>query len=628
MLPVKNIKLPSIKGLEPIKNHVGSWLNKGFKACLRDFLWFYTYLALLFKSVVLLSTVKGMGISGTGFFKVFKAIPTNAVYFTFILLLLCFSFLFKNKGRMWYLFIINLLFSVIFVFDAWNYRGFSNFTSLYMLKQTANLQNLGDSIMAMVRIRDAIFLIDIPILLGLIIFNRKIYKNVKRNIIAFFVLFAFCVVYIICAHYEFDLSANRGKRQILFKSCWTPSTTITDLSPIGYHLYDAYNFLIQNHKLSLSAKDTSDIKQWYSDKNENLPDNQYKGIFKGKNLIMIQVESLENFYVNQKVDGQEITPNLNRLLTNSFYFTNFYEQVNTGTSSDAELLSNTSVYPVRDGTTYFRFPNNKYNSMPILMKQLGYSTLAIHPDKGAYWNWETVLTAFGYDKCIDASAFKQDETIGLGLSDGSFLRQIEPIIKNQKQPFYTYFITLTNHTPFNLPKKYQELTLESKFQNTKLGGSFQTVHYTDKQIGLLLDKLKEDGVLQNTVVVIYGDHSGVHKFAADDVSKIKPVDDWWVDNKKHVPLIIYNSNLTGRQIDTIGGEVDILPTVAYLMGSDENNYKDTAMGRNLLNTNKNFAVLVDGTYVGNAPSDKEKQHDINGLAVADKIIRSDYFSNK
>ncbi|MDP4093217.1 MAG: LTA synthase family protein [Bacillota bacterium] len=629
MLPLKNIGNNSAAAIHTIGKNTGIWLKRGYKACLKDFLFYYTYLSILFKSLVLLSTVAGISLSGTGIFKVYKIVPTDLVYLAFPLILLSFAFLFKNKGRMWFLIIFNLFFSAIFMFDAWNFRGFSSFISLYMLKETANLQNLGDSIMAMIHLRDLVFVIDIPVLIAIAIFNKKVYKNVKRNIIVFLLVLIIPSGYLAYAHYRYDISADRGKGQYLFKTFWTPGTTFTDLSPIGYHLYDAFMYFVQNRQLNLSAEDKQNIQQWFDEKKENLPDNKYKGMFKGMNLIMIQVESLEGFYLNNKVDGQEITPNLNGLLKNSFYFPNFYEQVNIGTTSDAELMSNTSVYPVRDGATYFRFPTNTYNnSMPKLMKGLGYNTLAIHPDKGAYWNWETVLSTFGYDKCLDATAFKQDETIGLGLSDGSFLRQIEPIIKSQKQPFYTYFISLTSHTPFYLPTKYKDLTLENKFLNTRLGDSFQTVRYTDKQLGILLSKLQEDGILDNTVVVIYGDHSGVHKFCADDVKKIKPVDDWWADNQRHVPFIIYQNKLKGQDIQTIGGEIDILPTISYLMGVDEKSLENTAMGRNLFNTNKNFAVMVDGIYKGDAADTKQKEHDINGLSVADKIIRSDYFKNK
>ncbi|MDP4093220.1 MAG: LTA synthase family protein [Bacillota bacterium] len=628
MLSIKEIKLPEKINLTNIKKTLKNRLNLAGKACLNNLFWFYTFIAIFLKTLIIMCAVKGFNVNLKGMADTFLCIPTLAVYLSFILIILSFAFLFKRRGRLWFLIILDIIISLVFLFDVWNFRGFSSFTSLYMLKQTANLENLGDSIISMIHLSDILLILDIPVLIFLALYKRKKYTGGKRNIILFALLFLIPAGYISYAHYEFDLSSQRGVKQYLFVTKWTPSTTITNLSPVGYHLYDAFQYFIQNRKQTLSAQEKKNVQKWYEDKKENLPDNQYKGMFKGMNLLMIQVESLEGFYIDNKVDGQEITPNLNSLLKNSFYFPNFYEQVNNGTTSDAELMSNTSVYPVRQGSTYFRYPENKYNSMPILMQKLGYSTTAIHPDKGAYWNWKTVLTSFGYNRCIDASNFKQDETIGLGLSDGSYLRQVAPIIKSEKQPFYTYLITLTNHVPFYLPDKYKELDLESKFKGTYLGNSFQTVHYTDKQLGIFLNNLKQSGVLDNTVVVIYGDHSGVHKYDQYYIDQIHPRDDWWYDNKKHVPFIIYQDKLQGRVMDTIGGEIDILPTISYLMGVDENSIENTAMGRNLFNTGKNFAVMVDGTYIGDSTDKKQKQHDINGLGVADKIICSDYFSSK
>jgi phosphoglycerol transferase MdoB-like AlkP superfamily enzyme len=136
-------------------------------------------------------------------------------------------------------------------------------------------------------------------------------------------------------------------------------------------------------------------------------------LLKGKNLIFIQLESFENFVIGQKINNQEITPNLNRFLKNSIYFDSIEEQVHLGTSSDSDLLVNASVYPVRSGSTFFRYPDNTYNSLPKLLEKSGYSTLAIHPDKGAYWNWMPALKSMGFQKCIDASYFNMTEFIGL-----------------------------------------------------------------------------------------------------------------------------------------------------------------------------------------------------------------------
>lgn len=598
------------------------------KLCEFGLLWLGTLAALLFKSAIIIGVVNCTEFLKAAFSDFYNVVPTYNTYLAFLAVILAIAFLLKGRRRLWFLIGANVLFSAIMLFDLWYFRAFGTFISIHVLKQFANLENLTGSILSMSREEDIRLFYDIPLLLAIAGTARSRYKNAGRNGALYALVTTIAVGYLAYAHYEFDISPERGKKQYLFTMCWAPTQTITDLSPVGYHLFDAYNYITESRALVLSPAEEKDIAAWFTDKREILPDNKYKGLFKGKNLIFIQVESLETFYLRHDLNGQEITPNLNSLLHNSLYFSDFYEQVSNGTTADAEFMANTSIYPLRRGTAYFRYPDNTYNSLPVLFKKQGYSSLAMHPDNKAYWNWEHNMESIGYDTCLDASNFVPEEQIGLGLSDGSFFRQVEPILVNQKEPFLAFMITLSNHTTFELPDKYKVLTLDPKFAGTRLGNSFHTVRYTDMQIGNFLASLDVAGLLDNTVVVIYGDHSGVHKFYADEVTNIKPAEDWWLDNHHHVPLIIYQKNLAGEEIKIKGGQIDILPTVAYLMGIEESEYAATAMGRNLLNTRKDFAVLIDGQYIGGAASDQEKAGAIQGLEVADKIIRSSYFGKR
>ena len=128
---------------------------------------------------------------------------------------------------------------------------------------------------------------------------------------------------------------------------------------------------------------------------------------------------------------------------------------------------------------------------------------------------------------------------------------------------------------------------------------------------------------------MYGDHEGIHKYFADSLKDITGLEgDWWKDNKKQTPLIVYQPGMKPEEIATTGGEIDILPTVCYLMGIDSSEYEGTAMGRNLLNTKKSFAVLQGGEYVGAAGDTGQAAHAKKGLEIADTIIRGNYFKNK
>lgn len=593
---------------------------------LSDSLFVLTTLAMLAKSILFIGLINNENATKFDYLKAFCSFsspPPLEIYTLFIIIILCFGFAFKGRGRFWFLLSCNTLFSMLLITDLMYYRGYSSFVTPYLLSQTTNLDNLFSSVISMLRQIDFLFIIDILILLCIGIKFKTLYVRVQRNIYTMLFLLGLSISYIYYQHVQMDLKGNEN--EMLFRIAWSPNQTMSNLSPLGYHGFDIYNYIKDSRDSKIKPEESEEIKAWLDQNQEKLPANELKGIFKGQNLIMIQVESLENSVINQKVNGQEITPNLNKLLANSFYFSNFYEQVYNGSSSDADLMSNTSVYPIRTGATFFRFPNNTYNSLPKILGEDGYSTLAIHPDKGSYWNWQPALRSIGFENTMDESRFNTDEKIGLGLSDGSYFNQIAPIIKEQKQPFYDFMVTLTSHNPFDLPDQYRSLTLSDDLNKSKLGGYFQSVRYTDEQIGKFLEELDKSGVLDNTVVVLYGDHTGVHKYYNDEVKQVQPQESWWLDDSKRIPLIIYHKGMTGKEIFTTGGQVDTMPTLAYLLGINEERYSDTVFGRNLLNTKKDFAVLANRQYMGESENSTDFENHLNGIDIADLAIRKNYF---
>lgn len=529
-------------------------------------------------------------------------------YIAFAAIFVSICFLFKNKGKFFSLIIVDLFITLITVMDIWYFRGFQTVPSVMLLKQTANLDNLGDSIFSMASPYDLLFFVDFIVLIIAFIIFRKSFKNCKSNWKGTLIVLLVSICYIGYVPFNVNVLKRENVKNSYLFSNYDPTNTVEYFSPIGYHIFDIYNVYKNSKPYKMTADDEAKIKEYYDFKNENLPDNQFKGMFKGKNLIVIQVESLEDFVINKKVDGQEITPNINKLLNNSIYLPNIFEQVNEGTSSDSDLMVNTSMLPLRQGSTFFRNPATTYNSLPNILEKDGYSTIAIHSDKGSFWNYAQGLNGIGFDKFVDYYSFDRDENIGLGLSDGSYFRQIEPMIKELKQPFYAFTVTLTSHGPFDLPKEYRELKLSPELDDNVLGGYFQSVHYTDAKIGMFIESLKKDGLLDNTVIAIEGDHAGPHKYYNSKIESLSNPESWWLDNGNHtVPLIIYNPSIkTPVKDDVYGGQIDIMPTLLYLLGVDNNVYQNTALGRNLLNTKRSYAVLTDKTIKGEL-TDKEKE---------------------
>ena len=595
----------------------------------RDFMPAYTFLVLSIKNIMLVGYIldqnhEAVKLKQT-FSTVFSLYSFRPVYYTaFVLALIWVIFLFKNRARFMISIIINFLTSFLFLIDLWYLRGFNTLPTLHILKAGGNMSDSLDSFLPLINFADMLFMIDIPILILIFFLKRNLYKSVNRNILfSFFMLFSavFGVFYIAP---QVNSQAVKPLPISSIYNKFNPIVTIRSLSPLGYNIYSSYNYFTEKSTIQLTDSDRERITEWYNKKNERLPENEYKGMFKGKNLLLIQVESLENFVINQKVDGQEITPNLNKMLKNSLYFSHVREQVGGGNSSDCDLMLNASVYPVQLGTTFISNTYTEYNSLPKLLRNSGYYTAAFHPDDGAFWNWKPALTSMGFNVCYDSVAYDTTEKINMGISDKSYFEQIEPMIVKQKQPFYTFVVTLSSHSPFELPDQYKELNLKGELEKSKLGGYLQCIRYTDKYLGLLMEKLEKDGLLSNTLVAVTGDHEGVHKYFPEEIKAMKNPEAWWVNNDKRLPLIIYNKNLHPKEIQTTGGQVDIMPTLLYLMGMEEEKYINTAMGRNLLKTNRSFAVLRDRTVVGDTASEDREQA-VSGMELSDIIIRGNYF---
>ena len=596
---------------------------KSFLKC--NWVFIFLVVVLQVKSMMLLSMLRTPGSASMNFGIMYFTPPAIWAHIAIVTLIASFVYLFKGKGRMWAAIVIDILVTILFIADIWYYRVNGTFLSIRHIIEPGIFNPIGKSLFNFKPI-DLLFLLDFVILFLVYKFtglkNVKYKSSLKTRLIAFISVFGISAIVIGFGHYYLDIAKKSDK--VLFRIAWAPFQTFSDISPLGYHGYDIYYYT--NKEMTLTEAQKNEIKTWFDENKEDLPDNKYKGMFEGKNLIAIQVESLENFVIGQKVYGQEITPNINKLLKNSLYFDNIKEQNNSGISSDCDLMVNTSMLPVRNGSTFFGYPWTEYNTLQDLLNSKGYNTISTHPEVPGNWNWAEAHKSFKADKIWDASQFDQSEVIGLGMSDESYLKQIGDKLKNEKQPFYTFLVTLTSHGPFEVPKDKQYLNLPEDLNENMLGAYFQSVRYTDEAIGKFINQLKEEGLLENTVIMLYGDHCGVHKFYEDDIKDAPLEGDWWKDNEKEIPFMIYNPSIKGETISKEGGQIDFLPTIAYLLGFNRDAFESTSMLRVLVNTNRNAIILNDGEIVGN-PTPKEKAHLEKSFNIADMVIQGNYFKN-
>lgn len=559
--------------------------------------------------------------------------PWAAVWLAALLLVLGPSQALRGRARAWFLLACNLSISLLLLADLWYLRGFDTMPSPTVVRHARHVWSLRESITSMGRPTDWLMLADLPVLAIVAILFRVRYRARTRNLPAFAALLAVGLVGFSFIPAWGAITGRSDARTRLYELD-DRNRAAAALSPVGYHLLSVWSAATHDHTIDLTAEDLDEIRLWYRAKDERLPEDRYKGLLKGRNILLIQVESLEGFVVGRSVEGQEITPTLNRLRSHSLYFPNIREQICEGSTSDAELLVLASVYPLPDVETVMEYPEVRYNALPGLLRSRGYSTAVLHANAGSFWNRARVLTGMGFEQFHDAKAFEQDEAIGMGLSDGSFFRQSVGLLAKQRQPFFAMMITLTSHGPFRLPAEHRDLTLSDELAASTLGDYFQSIHYVDAQLGEFLESLKSEGLADSTAVVIYGDHEGVHRSYTDYILDLPNYDPEWVNNDLRTPLIIYHPSITGETLPVIGGQVDVLPTLCWLAGVDPAAHRMTAVGRNLLNTRKSFAVVRDWRgakpyrYIGPPTTPAERAAALKGVDVSDKIIRGGYLEKR
>ncbi|ELP5177778.1 LTA synthase family protein [Clostridium perfringens] len=560
-------------------------------------------------------------------FNMYMYWPKLLIHIVFAMTIASGIFLFNKNGRIIYILIADIVITILMFLDISYYRNYGNFLSIRHLFHGELFNPLNKELFNFYK-RDILLLIDFIILVPLSIFSLKndSGKKSRRSIKIFILSWIINGIIIYTSHSLVDIKGVTNGKLTLFEKSFAPQVNMDDLGMVGYHEYDLTSYILKKDK-KLSTEEKVEINKWFEENKETLPDNKYKGLGKGKNLIIIQWESLENFAINYKVDGQEITPNMNKLLSNSLYFDNIYEQNKNGTTSDAELMANTSLLPISESAYFIQYPWKKQNTLQRLLEKHGYNTATAIADKGGVWNWLENHKSFGVQTIWDSSYFNRDELVGSNITDGSLFRQTEEKIKILKRPYYLFMATATSHGPFDLPTNYRELKLPKVIDDTKLGGYLQSLRYTDKMLGEFLNKLKSDGVLDNSIIVIYGDHGGINKYYKKELENIDFANNNWKQEYLKVPMLIYNPEIKGEVINTYGGLVDLLPTVGYIMGVDKSDFEKTAMGRVLVNTNVNATINSSGQILGNPKDEKEIRHLQDMYKISNNIIESNYFNN-
>lgn len=573
-----------------------------------------------------------------------------------------FSYLFKGKKRYVYLLVWAIIFTAICTINSAYYTFYTSFASVSMLSLTQYIGEVGDAVVENVlQIKDLVYIF--PLIFFIYYYHRlskknqyKIYtkdkriKKFKKTIITGAIILALFIV---------SLSSLEISR---FVKQWNREYIVMRF---GIYMYQG-NDIVASIQPKISAMfGYDDAKKEFTEYYADRPDkqdytNKYTNIFEGRNVIVIHAESMQGIALNRTFNGEEVTPNLNKLIKEGLYFNNFYSQVSVGTSSDTELTFNTSLMPTQSGTAFVSYFDRTYIATPSLMKEKGYYTFSMHANNADFWNRRAMHESLGYDKFYSKETYDVDNenVIGLGLSDKEFFAQsVEKIkkISEEHDKYYGLLITLTNHTPFSDTDKYGEFAVTMKttitnedgtteeieapyLEGTKLGNYFKSVHYADEALGEFFNEMDEAGLLDNTVVVLYGDHDArlprsefnlMYNYdpATDDIKDEEDptyVDydsfDYELDRK--VPFLIWTKDGKVKgEIDYTMGMYDAMPTLGNMLGF----YNKYALGHDIFEIkDDNIVVFPNGNWV----TDKMYYNSQKGeyKLLKDEIIDENYIS--
>ena len=553
-----------------------------------------------------------------------------------ILLVGSFSFLVKEKNQFKYLFVSSILLNLICIINSVYYTFYTSFSSISLLATSKYVVAVGDAVVENVlRLQDLVY-IWAPIVLLVINHKLKLTKHLrksnkkdKRKFLVSIVGAGISALIVILTLTSLEIGR--------FAKQWNREYIVMKFGIYTYHLNDLVKS-IEPQITSLFGYDEAlkTFTEYYKDTPEEQNwKNKYTGIFEGKNIISIHLESMQNFLIGLEFNGEEVTPNLNKLVKKSLYFSNFYAQVSVGTSSDSEFTLNTSLMPTNNGTAFVSYFDREYVSIAKLLKEKGYNTFSMHANNGSFWNRDVMHKKLGYDTFYSKNSYEIVEVIGLGLSDKSFFRQSVEKIKeiNEKgKPYYGTLIMLTNHTPFSDTDKYGEFAVDLKevvtlengekqtvsypyMEGTKLGNYFKSAHYADEALGEFLVALEENGLMENTVIMLYGDHDArlpksdyarlynYDKTTDSTIAKEDPtyfdIDTYQYDMLRKVPFIIYSKETEKslhKEVKTVMGMYDVMPTIGNMFGF----YNKYQLGTDIFNTKgDNIVVFPNGNWVTN-----------------------------
>lgn len=605
-------------------------------------------------------------------FTIGKFFDLGAIFFDLALILVfgAFAYLFKPRKQFPYFLTIMIVITIMNVINSVYYSFFNSYASFGLLASLSQTGEVTDAVYEKIKLTHLIYII-LPVIYYFIhkYLVKKDYFSVVEKIEAGKKLFIEVLLFSgICL--SINVAFLTGTDVSRFSKQWNREYNVERFGIIVYQLNDGVQTIINRLSSLFGYEEAVERFTTYFKENPyKHEENEYTDLFEGYNVVVMHLESIMSFLIDLKINGEEVTPNLNKLVKESMYFDNFYPQVSAGTSSDTEFTFSSSLMPVQSGTVFVSYYNRSYITLQNLLADKGYYTFSMHGNKASMWNRNKMHPKLGYMDFYSQDHYTIDEEVGLGLSDHSFFKQSESIIKdintmvNDTDEYNNYMgtiITLSNHTPFmkdGIPFSNFDVTyhtgkkdilgneiiydyLEEK-DLTMMGNYIKSVHYADKCLGEYLDYVRSNHEYDKTLFVLYGDHAAqlsrkeFGRFINYDFltgeqreeSDPKYVDYDYYENElfKKTPLILWTKDkkITGK-ISYPMGMIDCLPTLANMLGI-VNKYQ---LGHDIFSIkDDNVVVFPNGNFLTNKVYYNNSKNETK-IFFESEILDDDYIDKR
>lgn len=529
-------------------------------------------------------------------------------------LLLIGSALYIKKTKPFYLTAFTI-YIVLFIWMFSNIVYFREFTDYItisaMIASSSTSKGLFATVAKMVSFWDIFYFIDLVFFFFL--FKKK---KIRLEHQAFNKRSSFAVTALSTMLFSVNLFLAELERPELLSRGFSNNYIVRALGFPSFFIYNA-NQTYSAHK-DRSGATIEDLKpvQAYIEEHTVPANPDYFGIAKGRNVIYLHLESLQQFIIDYKLhsNGQdyEVTPFLNSLYHSkeTFAFSNFFHQVKAGKTSDSETLIENSLFGLNQGSFMVQYggSNTQQAAPHILSEVLDYQFSAVfHGNSASFWNRNNTYKQWGYTYFFDQSYFSAPTTensFQYGLNDKIMFADSIQYLEHMQQPFYTKFITVSNHYPYTTSLVGDEIGFPlAKTKDETINGYFATANYLDSSIKAFFDYLKESGLYENSIIILYGDHYGISNSRNPDLAPLLGKDsETWSDYDnamlQRVPYMIVIPGMDkGKIIDTFGGEVDALPTLEHLLGIPAKDYLQ--VGQDLLSPQNSqiVAMRTSGSFI-------------------------------